>query len=83
MTVAAEVIVGILIAALLVATALALFVGLMGALFSEGFQKCQRCGHWTLGFQGTTHLHGCPGSFYEHGAHILQVAFHHAHVRQH
>jgi hypothetical protein len=83
MAVAAEVIAGILIALLLVATALTLFVGIMGAVFSEGFERCTRCGHSTLGLEGMAHPHGCPGTFHEHGAHIVQAAFHHAHLRHH
>lgn len=83
MAVAAEVIAGILVAILLVATALTLVVGIMGAVFSEGFERCARCGHWTLGVDGMAHPHGCPGSFYEHGAHLVQAAFHRAHLRHH
>lgn len=83
MAVAAEVIAGMLIGVLLVATALTLFVGIMGAVFSEGFERCTRCGHWTLGLQGRAHPHGCPGTLYEHAAHVVQVAFHHVHLRHH
>lgn len=82
MAVAAEVIAGILIALLLVATALGLFVGIMGAVFSEGFERCTRCGHWTLGVHGMAHPQGCPVTFYGHGAHVLQAAFHRAHLRR-
>lgn len=83
MAVAAEVIAGMLIGVLLVATALTLFVGIMGAVFSEGFERCTRCGHWTLGLQGMAHPHGCPGTLYEQAAHVVQVAFHHVHLRHH
>jgi len=55
----------------------------MGALFSEGFERCDRCGHWTLGLHGLTHPHGCPGTLYEHAAHVVYVAFHRAHLRHH
>lgn len=85
MAVAAEVVAGILIAILLVVTALTLFVGIMGAVFSEGFERCDRCGHWTVGFEGMAHPHGCPGSAYEHAAHLVQAALHQVqvHLRQH
>jgi hypothetical protein len=83
MAVVAEVIAGILIAVLLVATALSLFVGLMGTVFSEGIERCTRCGHWTLGYHGLTHPQGCPGTLYEDAAHVLQAAFHHVHLRHH
>lgn len=83
MAVAAEVIAGILVAILLAVTALTLFVGIMGALFSEGFVRCPRCSHWTLGMAGLAHPQGCPGTLYEHGAHLVQVAFHHTHLRHH
>jgi hypothetical protein len=82
MAVAAEVIAGILIAVLLVATALGLFVGIMGAVFSEGFERCTRCGHWTLGVEGMAHPHGCPDTLYGHGAHAVQAAFHRAHIQR-
>jgi hypothetical protein len=81
--VAAEVIAGLLIAMLLLATALTLFVGLMGALFSEGFERCPRCGHWTLGIAGTAHPGGCPGSLSEHLVHVVRAAFRHVHLRHH
>lgn len=83
MAVAAEVIAGVLIAALLVATAFTLFVGMVGTPFSEGFERCDRCGHWTLDFRGVTHPHGCPGTVFEHVAHAVEVAFHGAHLRHH
>jgi hypothetical protein len=80
---AAEVVAGILTAILLVATALTLFVGIMGALFSEGFERCPRCSHWTLGLEGMAHPNGCLATFYEHGAHVVRAAFHHVHLRHH
>jgi len=80
MAIAAEVIAGILIAVLLAATALGLFVGVMGAVLSEGFERCGRCGHWTLDVHGKAHPHGCPTTRYEQGAHVVQAAFHRAHV---
>lgn len=80
---AAEVIAGILIGILLAVTALTLFVGLMGTVLSEGVERCTRCGHWTLGYHGTTHPHGCPGTLYEHAAHVIEAAFHHVHLRHH
>lgn len=83
MAVAAEVIAGILIAILLVVTALTLLVGIMGALFSEGFERCPRCEHWTLGMRGVAHPHGCPDNLFEHTAHVVQAAFHHVHLRHH
>ena len=83
MVIAAEVIAGILIAVLLVATALTLLVGVLGAVFSESFRRCGHCGHWTLGVEGGTHPHGCPGTLYEHAAHVVQTAFHGVHLRHH
>ena len=83
MAVAAEMITKILVALLLVATAFTPLVGIMGALFSEGFERCDRCGHWTLGLHGLTRPHGCPGTLYEHAAHVVYVAFHRAHLRHH
>jgi hypothetical protein len=83
MAVAAEVIAGILIAVLLVATAFTLVVGIMGALFSEGFERCDDCGHRTLGLEGMAHPHGCPGTLHEHAAHVVRVAFRGVHLRHH
>ena len=83
MAVAAQVVVWILVALLLGATAFPLLVGIMGALFSEGFERCDRCGHWTLGFEGMAHPQGCPGTLYEHVAHVVEVAFHRVHLRHH
>jgi hypothetical protein len=83
MAVAAEVVAGILIAVLLLATALTLFVGIMGALFSEGFERCAQCGHWTLAMKGLTHPHGCPETLHEHVAHLVHGALHNVHLRHH
>jgi hypothetical protein len=83
MAVAAEVIATILIALLLLATAITLFVGIMGALFAEGFERCPRCGHWTIAVVGLAHPHGCPGTAYEHVAHLVGSAAHHVPLRHH
>ena len=45
MAVAAEMITKILVALLLVATAFTPLVGIMGALLSEGFERCDHYGH--------------------------------------
>jgi hypothetical protein len=83
MAVAAEVIAGILVAVLLLATAFTLVVGIMGALFSEGFERCARCSHWTLAMKGLTHPNGCPETLHEHAAHLVHAAFHDVHLRHH
>ena len=83
MAVAAEVIAGMLIAILLVVTALTLFVGIMGAVFSEGFERCRSCGHWTLAIRGTAHPRGCPDAFHEHALHVVHAAVHNVHLRHH
>ncbi len=83
MAVAAEVIAGVLIVVLLLATALTLFVGVMGAVFGEGFERCSECGHWTLAVKGTVHPHGCPGTVYEHVTHVVGAAFQRVHLRHH
>lgn len=83
MAVAAEVIAAILVALLLLATALTLLIGIMGAVFGEGFERCPHCGHHTLAVMGQTHPHGCPGTLAEHAAHLVHAAFHRVHLRHH
>ncbi|HEY1651684.1 MAG TPA: hypothetical protein VGG09_07355 [Acidimicrobiales bacterium] len=83
MAVAAEVVAGVLIALLLLVTALTLFVGIMGAVFSEGFERCPRCGHRTLAMKGMAHPHGCPETLSEHALHLVHAAFHHVRLRHH
>lgn len=83
MAVATEVIAGILIAILLIVTAFTLFVGVMGALFSEGFERCPHCGRWTLGLVGMAHPRGCPDTFSAQVTHVVRAALHHVPLGHH
>ncbi|HEY6474915.1 MAG TPA: hypothetical protein VIY26_18625 [Acidimicrobiales bacterium] len=83
MAVGAEVIAGILVALLLLATALTLFLGFMGAVFGERVERCSRCGRRTLAVKGQAHPHGCPQTAAEHAAHVVHAASHHVPLRHH
>ena len=81
MAVGAEVIAAILVALLLFATALTLFLGFMGAVIGEHVERCPRCGHRTLAVKGQAHPHGCPDALVEHAARPVHAAFHDVHLR--
>lgn len=83
MAMAAEVIAGILVVLLLLATVFALVIGTLGGVFGEGFERCRRCGHLTLSIGGDTHPSGCPVTLYAHATHVTHAAIRHAHVRHH
>ncbi len=84
MSIVAEVIAAILVALLLAVSAFALLVGILGSVFGEGFARCARCGHFTLGSAGHLHPHGCPRTFHQHLTHVVRVtdaAFRTVHLR--
>lgn len=83
MAVAAEVIAAILIALLLAATAFAMVIGILGGVFGEGFERCTRCRHVTLGMHGQAHPYGCPETLRQHLTHVVEVALHDVHLRHH
>jgi hypothetical protein len=83
MAMAAEVITGILVVILLVATAFAMVAGILGGVFGEGFERCGRCGHLTLGIRGHAHPKGCPDTLPGHLVHVVHSAFHDVHLRHH
>lgn len=83
MAVGAEVIAAILVALLLLTTALTLFLGFMGAVFGERVERGPRCGHRTLAMKGPAHPHGCPDTLVEHAAHLVHAAFRDVHLRHH
>ena len=83
MAIAAEVIAGIFVVVLLAATALAMLVGILGGVFGEGFERCERCRHITLSFEGRPHPGGCPATLHQHVAHVVGVTFHGVHLRHH
>ncbi len=83
MAMTAEVIAGILVVLLLVATVLALVIGTLGGVFGEGFERCGRCGRLTLSIKGEAHPDGCPVTPYSQVTHVAHAAMHHAHFRHH
>ena len=83
MAVAADAIAAILIALLLAATAFAMVIGILGGVFGEGFERSGRCGHLTLGMHGQAHPYGCPETWRQHVAHLVEAAFHGVHLRHH
>lgn len=71
-------------AVLLLAAAFAFVVGIMGVLFSEGVERCPRCGHWSFVLGPTIHPDGCPETLFEHAehaVHVAQTAFRRVHLR--
>ena len=83
MAVAAEMITKILVALLLVATAFTRSSGSWALSFPRASSAATAVDTGRSGLHGLTRPHGCPGTLYEHAAHVVYVAFHRAHLRHH
>jgi hypothetical protein len=81
MAVAAEVVTTILVVALVAAMALAMFVGILGAVFGEGFERCPRCKRMTMSVHGHAHPGGCPTGLHAHAVHLVDSTFRSLHLR--
>jgi hypothetical protein len=68
---------------LLAATSLALFLGLVGGLAGERFERCPRCKHFGLTVGGRMHGDGCPSTLHRRLVHLAHASFHDLHLRHH
>jgi hypothetical protein len=83
MAFAAEAVTTALVVALVMVTALAMLIGILGSAFGEGFERCPRCDRWTLSVHGQAHEGGCPVTVHEHVCAVLRAAFGGIHLRHH